>query len=521
MAPHSYLLCFLASGLLSLVLTREVRQFATRRGWVDRPSSGRHIHRLPVPRIGGLAIFITFAATLGAFLASVGLAGITLPFHIERALGILAAALPILVVGLYDDLRPLGPWPKFSVEVLAAVLLYMDGFGIHHFALVANDRALEPRVGLLLTILWVLLITNAFNLIDGLDGLAAGSAFFSTVVMFVISLQLASPIVSLLTIILAGAILGFLRYNFHPASIFLGDSGSLFIGFLLSAVALAGSQKSTTMIAVAIPVVSFGLPILDVALAITRRFLGGKPIFLGDNEHIHHKLLQHGLSQREAALVLYSVTAGFGLLSLVLLQDRATLAVVLVVIGVGAGFGVQQLRYAEFSELFSLAQRTLQPRRFIAGNLRIRRATDALDHCADFAVVCRILQETLEPLGFDGFALEYPRTGILSDSSFAPLRRLEDGRLQYAWSGCGSGLAEPGWKLAFELLTPAGERWGEFRLFRRHIHEPMCFDLNLLYGQFRERLVEAAARSMTRDLPAPELPASERTRLVTSVTIAP
>lgn len=520
MAPHSYLFCFLASGLLSLVLTREVRRFATRRGWLDRPSSGRHIHRRPVPRIGGLAIFIPFAATLCTFFASVRLAGVTPPFNAESALGILAAALPVVIVGLYDDLHPLGPWPKFIVEALAAVLLYVDGIGIHRFDLFTNGRALAPGIGLPLTILWVLLITNAFNLIDGLDGLAAGSAFFSTVVMFVISLVLGPPVVSLLTVILAGTILGFLRYNFHPASIFLGDSGSLFIGFLLSAVALAGSQKSTTMIAVAIPVVSFGLPILDVALAVARRFLSGKPIFLGDGDHIHHKLLQRGLSQREAVLVLYGVSAGFGLLSLVLLQDRATLAVVLVVIGLGAGFGVQQLRYAEFSELFSLAQRTFQPRRFIAGNLRIRRAADALDRCGDFAALCRALEETLEPLGFDGFAFHCPRTGILSDWSIAPLRWLNDGSLQYAWNGFAAGTAEPGWQLAFELLSPSGERWGEFRLFRQHFDEPLFFDLNLLNGRFRERLTGAAERSVARCLPAPETRAAAETQLVTSVTVA-
>jgi hypothetical protein len=285
-------------------------------------------------------------------------------------------------------------------------------------------------------------------------------------------------------------------------------------------VALAGSQKSTTIIAVAIPVVSFGLPILDVALAIARRFLGGKPIFLGDDDHIHHKLLQRGLSQREAVLVLYGVTAGFGLLSLVLLQDRATLAVILVVIGLGAGFGVQQLRYAEFSELFSLAQRTFQPRRFIAGNLRIRRATDALDRCGDFAAVCRALRETLEPLGFDGFAFECPRAGILSDWSFAPLRQMNDGSLQYAWNGFGLETAKPGWELAFELLTPSGERWGEFRLFRRHFDEPLFFDLNLLNGGFREQLADAAARSMLRCLPASEIPASAEAQLATSATIA-
>ncbi len=519
MAPPSYLFCFLASGLLSLVLTREVRQLAIWRGWIDRPATGRHIHRHPVPRVGGLAIFIAFAGTLGTFLVSVRVLRISPPFRIESALGILAAALLILAMGLYDDLRPLGPWRKFMIEALAAVLLYLDGFGIHRFALFTGERTLPPWISVALTVFWVLLITNAFNLIDGLDGLAAGSALFSTVIMFVISLLNASPLVSLLTIILAGAILGFLRYNFHPASIFLGDSGSLFIGFLLSAVALAGSQKSTTMIAVAIPVVSLGLPILDVLLSIARRFLSAKPLFRGDDDHIHHKLLKRGLSQREAVLVLYGVTAGFGLLSLVLLHGHAMIALVLVVIGLGVGFGIQQLRYAEFSELFLLAQRTLQPRRFIAGNLQIRRGTDALGRCADFAAVCRTLQEALEPIGFDGFALRSHYVESLPDWSLAPLLRLPDGRLQHSWNGFGLQFAEPAWELAFELLLPSGERWGQFCLLRARCEEPLFFDLNLLNGRFREGLVEAAERAAARCLPASETPASEDTRLVASAAV--
>ncbi|MDE3136080.1 MAG: undecaprenyl/decaprenyl-phosphate alpha-N-acetylglucosaminyl 1-phosphate transferase [Acidobacteriota bacterium] len=520
MAPHSYLLCFLASGLLSLVLTREVRQFAIRRGWIDRPENGRHIHRRPVPRIGGLAIFIAFGGTVGTFLLSIRVLRIAPPFHVAKAVGILAAASVVLAMGLFDDLRPLGPWRKFTIESVAAVLLYLDGFGIRHLSTFTGESLLQPWVGLPLTVFWVLLITNAFNLIDGLDGLAAGSALFSTVIMFVISLLTASPLASLLTIILAGAILGFLRYNFHPASIFLGDSGSLFIGFVLSAVALAGSQKSTTMIAVAIPVVSLGLPILDVLLSIARRFLSAKPLFSGDDDHIHHKLLKRGFSQREAVLLLYGVTASFGLLSLALLHSHATIALVLVVIGLGVGFGIQQLRYAEFSELFLLAQRTLQPRRFIAENLQIRRGTDALGRCFDLEAICRTLQDTLEPLGFDGFAFRSPHVAIPPDGTVAPLLRSSDGRLQYAWNGFGTGHNEPGWELTLELVMPSGERWGQFSLLRAGCEDALHFDINLLSGRFRERLVEAAERAISSCWPAAEAHSSEETRLVASVTVA-
>src|SRR5207302_3296486 len=189
----------------------------------------------------------------------------------------------ILLLGVYDDLRGANAYLKFGVQSCAALLLYINGLRVHHFDLFSSSHILRTTIGLPLTVFWVLLITNAFNLIDGLDGLAAGSAFFSTIVMFVISLFRENAIVSIMTIVLAGAILGFLRYNSNPASIFLGDSGSLFVGFMLSALALAGSQKATAMVAVAIPVVALGLPILDVALAVARRVIGAKPLFDGDH----------------------------------------------------------------------------------------------------------------------------------------------------------------------------------------------------------------------------------------------
>src|SRR5262249_54435252 len=154
--------------------------------------------------------------------------------------------------------------------------------------------------------------------------LAAGSALFSTGIVFMTTLFFPNELVAFVSIAIAGTILGFLRFNFHPASIFLGDSGSLFIGFMLSALALVGSQKAPTIVAVSIPVVALGLPILDVLMAIVRRFLAGRPLFDADKHHIHHKLLKRGLSQRDTALVLYGVTAAFGFLSLVLLHDRRT-----------------------------------------------------------------------------------------------------------------------------------------------------------------------------------------------------
>jgi UDP-GlcNAc:undecaprenyl-phosphate GlcNAc-1-phosphate transferase len=409
-------------------------------------------------------------------------------------MAILAPGVVVFLTGVYDDLHPLGPYWKFGLQALATILLYMNGIGVHRLSFVSHGQALRIVIGLPLTILWVLLITNAFNLIDGLDGLAAGSAMFSTIIIFAISLLRQDTLVSLLTITLAGAILGFLRYNFNPASIFLGDSGSLFIGFMLSALALAGSQKATTMVVVAIPVVSFGLPILDVVLSVLRRFLGGKPLFSGDDDHIHHKLLKRGLSHRDAVLVLYAVTAGFGLLSLVLLQGDAMIALVLSVIGLGVWLGVQQLQYAEFAELRALFLRSGQHRQVIANNLQIRRATESLNSCTDIHMVCQILRDTLKPLGFDGFYLKNSSLDDLSESSFTPLRRDINGGLRYCWARVETN--EAAWELTLALVTNSGHKCGHFSLFRTRVEELILADLNLFTAEFATALSEAVERAM-------------------------
>ena len=195
-------------------------------------------------------------------------------FSLKTLFTVLGPASLVFMLGVYDDVYSVGPYVKFAVQSLAASMLFAGGLRILNIPVLFGTRQLPWFVGLPLTILWVLAITNAFNLIDGLDGLAAGSALFSTLVAFVVALLNGYSLVTVLAIALAGAILGFLRYNFNPATIFLGDSGSLFIGFLLSALALEGAQKSPTIVAVAIPVVSFGLPILETSLWRSARTCG-------------------------------------------------------------------------------------------------------------------------------------------------------------------------------------------------------------------------------------------------------
>ncbi|HKM66376.1 MAG TPA: MraY family glycosyltransferase [Candidatus Acidoferrum sp.] len=487
---------FLLCCLLSLLATRLVRDLARFHGWLEAPRLDRHVHTVPLPRIGGVAIFVSFAITIAMVISIPRWFGLPIVLSAKSIATLLGPAFIVFLLGLYDDLRGVGPYWKFLVEAGAAVLLFTGGYGINRFGLGSADHSIQSFIALPLTILWVLLITNAFNLIDGLDGLAAGSAFFSTIVVFMISLHSANPIMCCLSIALAGAILGFLRFNFNPATIFLGDSGSLFIGFMLSEMALVGAQKAPTMVAVAIPIVSLGLPILDVFLAVVRRFLGRKPLFKGDGDHVHHKLLKRGLSQREAVLLLYAVTAAFGFMSLVLLHQRSTIALVLGLTGLAVLVGVQQLRYGEFDEVLSLMQRATHRRQIVANHVAVRRATESLKHCNQFQMICRVLQATLEPVGFDGIRFQMMHPNGFAPSSFLPLAYEPDGKLVLTWSE--TGIDDPSWELRLELMTDSNNRWGYVSLLRNSGLKAIALDVNILSGEFCGALSRAVEQACNR-----------------------
>jgi UDP-GlcNAc:undecaprenyl-phosphate/decaprenyl-phosphate GlcNAc-1-phosphate transferase len=490
---------FASTLFLAISLTWLVRDFANARGWTFAPKSDRHVHIIPVPRIGGLAIYLSFvgAVVLTAIIPAFHKSSPLVP--VTRFVGLLGPATLVFLLGLIDDLRSVSPYRKFAVQTVAAIWLYAAGFGIHNLDLVASGHLLGAIYGLPLTVLWVLLITNAFNLIDGLDGLAAGSALFSILVVLILSLIVPNPFVAVLSVALAGAIIGFLRFNFHPASIFLGDSGSLFIGFMLGALALAGSQKAPTMVAVSIPILSLGLPILDVALAVARRFLAGKPLFGADRFHIHHKLLKRGLTQQQAVLVLYGVSAVFGFLSLVLLQGRAMIALVLAVAGMGIYLGVQQLRYHEFAELVSVFQRVARRRQFLANQVAIRHACELLDESDNFASICRLMRHTLQPIGFDAVLFRRQGTNGFSPEILRPFRYSHDGAWVFSWADCENG--EACWELKLRLVhgsNGTSENLGYFSLLRSHSSEPLLLDLNLLTDEFLKSLSAAVHRASSR-----------------------
>ncbi|HYA26163.1 MAG TPA: MraY family glycosyltransferase [Terriglobales bacterium] len=496
-----YLSAFAAALFLSFILTRSVRDLANRRGWVTPPVLDRHLHCRPLPRLGGIAIF---AAFLASFAIAVVLAhrdsaaGFT--FSAPAITTILFSGTLVFLLGVYDDLRSASAWIKFAVQSVAAAILFAGGLRILDLPVLFGGRHFPWFLGLPLTVLWVVAITNAFNLIDGLDGLAAGSALFSTLVVFTVALVNHSGLVSIMAIGLVGAILGFLRFNFSPATIFLGDCGSLFIGFMLSALALQGAQKAPTIIAVAIPVVSFGLPILETTLSVLRRFLSGRPVFTADREHIHHKLLQRGLSQRQVAITLYAVSAVFALLSLFLLwPNQRSLGLVLAVLGTGVWIGVQRLGYLEFGELRRLAQRSIE-RQILINNLAIRRATEELKVSRDYAQLCRILIAALGSNDFDAFELrlqpppcELPEVrGLQFISGWD-----EDPCLRWTKSGATSGAeSRSACSLTLALVTSQNCRRGSMTVYRQYIDHDLQLDLNLLVCTFPEVLADALDRCL-------------------------
>ena len=472
------LLVFVGALVASARLTRWVRDVSNARGWNVLPSSDRHIHTIRTPRLGGVAIFATlWGVVLLAWVAArFGIHGFIFPQPMFKILG---PATIIFIVGLIDDFCGLGAYVKFVAQTGAAILLFSNGFGISQVSLLRSHPHLGWLVGLPLTILWVLWITNAFNLIDGLDGLAAGSALFSTLVTGVVAIILHNEGILLLTVALAGAIAGFLRYNFNPASIFLGDCGSLLIGFLLSAIALAGSQKAPTVIAVAIPIVSLGLPILDVTVAVLRRFLSCRRLFEADREHIHHKLLSCGVSHRQAVLVLYGVSACFGLLSLFLLHPASIrVSLVLTVVGIGVLAGIRQLHYHEFLELGHAANRTLKQRQVIANDINIRKAPETLKSCTSLLQFCQVLQQCLKPAGFDGFGT-YLDSELPVECEAYPFTQLSRSKLCFFWNHSLRLSAAANWSLSFSLEKSNGERLGNFALYRKNTSCPLLIDLDV------------------------------------------
>ncbi len=329
---------FLIALSISWWLTPEIRARALRLGLVDKPDEERRIHKVPIPRLGGVAIFISFVLTITLMIVITGL------FPRQDGLaGIAVGGTLIFVLGLLDDLESLPAKVKLLVQVLAGCAAYSLGVRIKQIPIpVSMNLDLgflhihggEPIVlgiwSLPLTVFWLVGISNAVNLIDGMDGLAAGVSAISALTIWAVALgeNIARPYPALFAAVLAGALMGFLRWNFNPARIFLGDSGAYLTGFILGAVSITGVLKGATAVTLIVPTFLIVLlilffPLLDTTWAIVRRVARGRSIFQPDAEHIHHRLLQAGLSQKSAAYMIYGLSALLGLLAAHLVNQEA------------------------------------------------------------------------------------------------------------------------------------------------------------------------------------------------------
>ncbi|HKF47517.1 MAG TPA: MraY family glycosyltransferase [Terracidiphilus sp.] len=334
--------------LLALVLTPLVRKMALRHNLVDSPDCSRKIHRSPTPRVGGVAVMLAYAGSQLLALALSGCHGLGIQLPMATVATILPGATIVFFAGLADDLVNLSPLQKLGLQVVAAVVVVSHGLTIH-----IGDAAGARLLGAALTVLWIVGCTNAVNLIDGLDGLAAGVALVAALTTLAAALLTSHIGLALAIVSLIGALIGFLRYNFNPASIFLGDSGSLTIGFLLGSCTVIWSAKSATVAGCAAPVLALAIPLTDVGLAFVRRFLRRDPVFAADRGHIHHRLLARGIHVRSAALLLYAAACGFSVLALLFWRASGLWSgVVLMVFAAAVALGVRYLGYAELGAAY-------------------------------------------------------------------------------------------------------------------------------------------------------------------------
>jgi UDP-GlcNAc:undecaprenyl-phosphate GlcNAc-1-phosphate transferase len=402
---RTYFFLLLLSTICSFVLTRWLAGLAKARGWT-RAENG---NRGGVPRLGGISVFATVTLMMALLMLWDNQVSARTLHELPLAIGLGVASSAVFLLGLYDDLWGAKPWQKLLVQTLAAVGLYFVGFRVE---LLTNPFTHTPLqlgwMSLPLTVLWLVAISNAFNLIDGLDGLAGGVALFATVTLFLLAVLQAKSFVAATTVALAGALFGFLPHNFNPARIYLGDSGSLTIGMVLAALAIDSSQKGPVLLTLAIPLMIFGLPLLDVSVTTARRFLSGQPLFTRDEEHLHHRLQKIGMTPRGSVLLLYGLAALFALASLLLVNYQGAFGSLIALLsGTMAWLVVRQMQYAEFAELGSHVGTEWRSQRPVLRNkILLRKSAGELEAAATLGEAWTVAQRIFEALEFDSAVCE-------------------------------------------------------------------------------------------------------------------
>jgi UDP-GlcNAc:undecaprenyl-phosphate GlcNAc-1-phosphate transferase len=511
---NTYLAIFLIATFAAVTLTPLVRRACERVGWLDVPADLRRVHRKAVPRLGGVAILASMGVSLAALALVDNPATRAVAASRAQLLAALVPAALVFLFGVYDDLKGANARAKFAALALGGALFYALGGQVELLSVpFVGGVELPPAVSFVVTVVWVVGVANAFNLIDGVDGLAAGAGLFASLVMLLVAMMLGHTAVAVVACALCGALIGFLRYNFNPASIFMGDSGALFVGFVLAALSVQGAQKASTAVAVAIPLLAFGVPVVDTGFTLVRRFLSGRPLFEGDREHLHHMLLERGWSQRRVVAVLYGASALFGLAALLFAggSGRAT-GLLLLIVAAGVVLGVGRLRYHEVDELRASVRRNVSERRLrAANNIRVRRASRRMSEAETLEELFEAVRELLE-LGEFVYARVQLGRGVTGGDNgggngnghgrggASPPGGVEAGErlIRWAWE---RGDIEPAavvtsgrfWTLRLPLATERGE-WGYINLYRGFDADALLLDINYLSSLFQREMARAAER---------------------------
>ena len=343
-------IAFLLAFIVSFMGTPWTIRLARKVGAIDVPKDDRRMHRNSMPKLGGVAVIAGFLISIIYLLFVMSIEGSIDLFstdeYFKKLTGVFIGIIILAITGILDDIKTLKPYQKLFGQVLAAVAVVSFGLQIDQVNIpMLKYVGLPKEISVLLTMVWIVGITNAINLMDGLDGLSSGISLISLISLLIIFALNGSPIIAVLVIAsLIGALVGFLPFNFAPAKTFIGDTGSNFLGFMLAVVSILGVAKTYTVAVIVLPILVLGLPILDVAWAIIRRIIKGKSlkaIFKADNGHVHHKLVKQGFTQKQSVLILYGASAIFGMFAIILLDSgiwKAISFMLMVIAAVALGY---------------------------------------------------------------------------------------------------------------------------------------------------------------------------------------
>ena len=353
-------IAFLLSFITSFVMVPYTIKLAKKVGAIDYPSD-RRVNKKPIPRIGGIAVIIGFIVASIYLIITMNIEG-TLNLDAEnykmKLLGFLLGIIILTAFSLTDDIKDIKPWKKLVGQVLSAVIIFSFGIRIDTI----NEINIHPVISFILTVGWIVGITNAINLIDGLDGLSSGISLISCISLLIIFATNASPLISVVLITaLAGAISGFLPFNINPAKTFIGDVGAQFLGFCLATISILGVAKTVTLVVLIAPILVLALPIFDTLFAIIRRIIKGKSlkaVFQADKGHLHHRLMKKGYSQKQAVTILYGASATLGMFAVILIDNGIwkALSFALIVVAIVA-IGYKELVNFKTEEIKSIKQK--------------------------------------------------------------------------------------------------------------------------------------------------------------------